>query len=50
MEDKWYKEHASMEEILEGMKDKFVERNLRRYFEEKELPTEVAGQWWIITF
>ena len=50
MEDKWYKEHTSIEEILEGMKDKFVERNLRRYFEEKELPAEVAGQWWIITF
>lgn len=50
MEDKWYKEHTSIEEILEGMKDKVVERNLRRYFEEKELPAEVAGQWWIITF
>ena len=29
MEDKWYKEHTSMEKILEGMKDKFVERDIK---------------------
>ena len=50
MEDESYNQHTSMEEILDDMKDKFIERDLRFYFKEKELPAEVAGQWWIITF
>ena len=50
MEDENYNQHTSMEEILDDMKDKFIERDLRFYFKEKELPSEIAGQWWILTF
>ena len=50
MEDEWYSQYTSMEKIYDDMKDKFIESELRFDFSEKKLPSEVAGQWWIITF
>ncbi len=50
MNDDWYKEHRTREDIMSDMKDKLVEDALRHAYKDREMPYEVAGNWEMITF
>jgi hypothetical protein len=47
----WYKKHRpdySKEEFLEDLAYPYIEREMRYYYEKKEMPIEMAGGWDLI--